>query len=406
MAIPAAAILLLAAALAAVTRLRWRRGDRCSDDTGDTAAFGLRLFEKLCGERESTVVMSPLMIAGALALAAAGATPAGAARAQLLGALGARTPADHAALAARVLAGNGAAVRGANGVFAGASIKPSFVSLAQSVHGSAAAPLGTSYAPINAWVAEKTEGRIRELLAGRPGDDDVAVLVSAVFFKGSWATQFSPALTQSANFTSLGGEGVAAQLMQRVGLMAASREVAALGGAAAVRLDYGQPVGGDAPHDYCALFVLPQEEGAEGLAATVAAVARASLPEALSELWPQEVRLLLPRLRATYGTSSIKTALRSLGVAEPFDRSGGFGALTDDPTVRISDVLTKATIELDEEGTVATAAAAVVFGDTCSPDTVKPPPLKLTFDRPFVMAVLHVPTGYPLFLARVLEPGK
>lgn len=171
-----------------MTRLRWRRGDRCiDDDTGDTAAFGLRLFEKLCGERESTVAMSPLMIAGALALAAAGATPAGAARAQLLGALGARTPADHAALAARVLAGNGAAVSGANGVFAGASIKPSFVSLAQSVHGSAAAPLGTSYAPINAWVAEKTEGRIRELLAGRPVDDDVAVLVSAVFFKGSWA---------------------------------------------------------------------------------------------------------------------------------------------------------------------------------------------------------------------------
>ena len=37
---------------------------------------------------------------------------------------------------------------------------------------------------------------------------------------------------------------------------------------------------------------------------------------------------------------------------------------------------------------------------------VSVPPLKLTFDRPFVMAVLHVPTGYPLFLARVLEPGK
>ena len=68
-------------------------------------------------------------------------------------------------------------------------------------------------------------------------------------------------------------------------------------------------------------------------------------------------------------------------------------------------MLTKAAIELDEEGTVATAAAAVVFGDSCSPK-VKPPPLKLTFDRPFVMAVLHVPTGYPLFLARVLEPGK
>lgn len=65
-------------------------------------------------------------------------------------------------------------------------------------------------------------------------------------------------------------------------------------------------------------------------------------------------------------------------------------------------MLTKAAIELDEEGTVAVAVAGGVVGVTSAP----PPPLKLAFDRPFVMAILHVPTGYPLFLARVLEPGK
>ena len=124
--------------------------------------------------------------------------------------------------------------------------------------------------------------------------------------------------------------------------------------------------------------------------------------EVLAKLRSQEVQLSLSRLRATYGISSVKTALRSLGVAEPFDGFGGFGALTDDPKVRIDDVVTKAAIELDEEGTVAAAVAAAVFETT----SVPPPPLKLAFDRPFVMAVLHVPTGYPLFLARVLEPGK
>jgi len=87
-------------------------------------------------------------------------------------------------------------------VFTRASIKPSFVSLIQSLHGSEAAPLGTSYAPINAWVAEKTEGRIRELFTGSPSPDIVAVLVSAVFFKGSWATPFRPADTQAASFIS------------------------------------------------------------------------------------------------------------------------------------------------------------------------------------------------------------
>ena len=319
----------------------------------DAAAFGLRLFEKLCDEDENTVVMSPLVIAGVLALAAAGATPGGKTEAQLLGALGVQTAADHPALAARVLAGNGATVRGANAVFTRASIKPSFVSLVQSLHGSEAAPLGTSYAPVNAWVAEKTEGRIRELFTGSPSPDIVALLVSAVFFKGSWAAPFRPAATQPASFVTLRGEGVAAQLMQNLGWMPASREVAALGGAAAVRLDYGDGgPDGEAPHDYCALFVLPRQAGAEGLAATVAAVARASLPEVLSKLRSQRVQLSLPRLRATYGISSVKTALRSLGVAEPFDGFGGFGALTDDPKVLIDDVLTKAAIELDEEGTL------------------------------------------------------
>ena len=62
--------------------------------------------------------------------------------------------------------------------------------------------------------------------------------------------------------------------MQNLGWMPASREVAALGGAAAVRLDYGDGgPDGEAPRDYCALFVLPRQAGAEGLAATVAAVA-------------------------------------------------------------------------------------------------------------------------------------
>ena len=63
-----------------------------------------RLFEKLCDEDESTVVMSPLVIAGVLALTAAGATPGGKTEAQLLGALGVQTAADHTTLAARVLA--------------------------------------------------------------------------------------------------------------------------------------------------------------------------------------------------------------------------------------------------------------------------------------------------------------
>lgn len=398
---------LLAAALVAAARLgasvqETHHAPLSAERVMNAESFGLKLFEALCtAEPTSTVVLSPLVIAGALSLAAAGATPMSTTEAELLGVLGIGAHADHAALTGQVLSGNGATVRTANGVFTKASIKPAFVSLVQSVHRSEAAPLGPSYAPINSWVAEKTEGRIKNLLQDPVDPLVVAVLVSAVFFKGAWAEKFSPAHTQAHTFLSLTGERLAAQLMQRTGSMVAGREVAALGGAAAVRLDYGSRPADGAAHDYCALFVLPQEATAAGLAATVAAVASASPREVLAQLRSQRVRLRLPRLRAEFGAASVKAALRSLGVAQPFDGTGGFHAMSDDPHVHVDDVVTKAMIEMDEEGTVAAAAAAAVMMRRSAPR----PPLELTFDRPFVMAILHVPTGYPLFLARVLEPG-
>ena len=69
--------------------------------------------------------------------------------------------------------------------------------------------------------------------------------------------------------------------------------------------------------------------------------------------------------------------------------------------VHISDVITQAVLEVDEEGTVAAAAAAVKMAKRSLPR----PSLKLAFDRPFVMAILHVPTGAPLFLAQLNEPA-
>ena len=77
--------------------------------------------------------------------------------------------------------------------------------------------------------------------------------------------------------------------------------------------------------------------------------------------------------------------------------------MSEDPEVHIDEVLTKAVLEIDEEGTVAAAAAAVMMKRRCLPR----PPLALTFDRPFLLAILHVPTGAPLFLARLHEavPG-
>ena len=69
------------------------------------------------------------------------------------------------------------------------TIKEDYILTAQSAHKAVAAPLGTSYAPINAWVAGATEGKITDLLQGAPDPLVRAVLVNAVYFKGSWASE-------------------------------------------------------------------------------------------------------------------------------------------------------------------------------------------------------------------------
>ena len=379
----------------------------CNASTAASSAalsrFGFSLFANLCHANPAhNVVLSPLVVAGALSMAVAGATAGGKTEQELLGLLGLSTHADFAVLTSAVLASSGASVSAANGIFTRAAVRPDFVALVRSAHGAYADKLGSSYGPINQWVSEKTQGHIRDLLSDPVDPLTVAVLVSAVFFKGSWATKFDAALTAASVFSALDGRALPAMMMRRSGTLHASASVDELAGAAAVRLDYGA---GDGPHDFCALLVLPPEPGATALAATVLAMSSgdASGTAMLSRLHPQRVDLELPRLKAEYGAASLKVALRSLGLVESFDGHGGFLGLSQDEAVRIDDVVTKAMLEVDEEGTTAAAAAAVIMRTKSA--AAPRPPLRLAFDRPFVMAVLHVPTGVPLFVAQLNEPA-
>ena len=153
------------------------------------AAFGVSLFGKLCEAQpdEPVTVVSPLSIAAALALALAGAT--GASAAELTTLLGAPDHAEIARLSETLLSDTSVTLKIASSIWLHKSIKEDYILTAQSAHKAVAAPLGTSYAPINAWVAGATEGKITDLLQGAPDPLVRAVLVNAVFFKGSWAAK-------------------------------------------------------------------------------------------------------------------------------------------------------------------------------------------------------------------------
>jgi len=366
-------------------------------------AFGVALFTQLASMYPSdpVVLICPLSVAGALALVTAGATPASKNEAELLGTLRV-SRADKLVEASRAMLSDGksgVSLRVANSVWTSKAILSSYVQLAQTTYDAQANPLPASFDPINKWVADKTEGMITKLLSGEPDPLTVALLVNAVFFKGSWATKFDAKLTVAGTFSAPSAE-LPARFMRRNAKLPGHASMPELGGAAVLRLEYGGS--GDVPNDFCALLVLPQRQGPEALSDAVRGLGDLPLGQVLAALRPHQVDLWLPKFSAEWGAASLKEALRALGVAEAFDGSGGFEAMSADPEVHLSDVVHMTKLEVDEEGTVAAAATAAIMMTRAMPRPV--PPLLFKVDRPFLMAVMHAPTGTPLFIGRFNEP--
>ncbi len=159
---------------------------------------------------------------------------------------------------------------------------------------------------------------------------------------------------------------------------------------------------------YRALLVLPADASPAGLAALASAPGAAPLRALRAALRPARVALSLPRFRLEYGVASLAKPLRAMGLAPAFDAgpndgpngTGGFALLSDDPEVHLSDVLHKAVLEVTEEGTVAAAATVAVMATRSMPA----PPERVTFDRPFLLALEEVDSGAPLFLGAVVRP--
>ena len=423
----------------------------CSDDgsgSGSGAGSGAG------GSSNANVLVSPLSIAQSLALLAAGTTPDSAAEAELLAALGspstvghggvpsvtaavqasARTPAGGlggaveaaaAALGAPAsLPGPGVSLSTASSIWLHDSIHAEFEAKAEAVHGASARPLPATYGPINDWVEEATHGEVRDLFDSSEPVDPLtrAALINAVYFRGSWTHRFDVAKTELGTFRKRAGTGAAAAApaLPASGPATASTSVkymkdkrivpvhpshGALGGAQVVRLDYGErrtdPRNGwELPADFAALFVLPANVTVEAEMEAVRGLTGTSLSSVLSSLFPRQVDLSIPKFRLEWGATSIKEALKSVGVSEVFEGTGSLMGMSDDPDLHLSDALHKAVMEVTEEGTVASAATGMQIMTRSLP----PPPMEIKFDRPFLMAVVHTPTGTPLFLGRVTDP--
>ncbi len=240
---------------------------------------------------------------------------------------------------------------------------------------------------INEWVSEQTRERIPELIPQGVLDTMTRlVLTNAIYLNAPWQHPFNEGATSAAPFHLLDGSEVEAQLMG----LSQSLAYASSDGYQAVELPY---VGGS-----LAMLVIVPDEGA--FTEVESSLDGAFLREVIVSLGRQQVNLRFPRFEFR-AQAQLKPALSELGMPIAFTDEADFSAMTPEgDDLLIQDVIHEAFISVDEEGTEAAAATAVIVGVTSAPMD----PVELTVDRPFLFAIRDTETGALLFLGRVVDP--
>ena len=239
---------------------------------------------------------------------------------------------------------------------------------------------------INAWVEDQTNNRIQDLI---PQDGVSAetrvVLTNAVWFKANWADQFSEADTTDQVFLNLNGSSSSVPFMRHV----FRASYAQTGGSQAVDIPYA----GD---NFSMLVIMPDPGTFD---AFLSSLTPTLLGDITNHLAAQEMDLSLPKFTFTKD-ASMGSILRSLGMTDAFNPAvADFSGIDGNRDLVISDVFHKAFISVDEHGTEAAAATAVVIGTTSMPDQ----PLTLTIDHPYIFLIREKQTGLILFMGKVLS---
>ncbi len=281
--------------------------------------------------------------------------------------------------------------------------RQNFLSLVKQNYGAAFEPLDFVADPaaatehINKWVADQTHDKIRDLI---PADAlnklTRLVLANALYLKAPWTDAFSEKTTQPESFHVRGGAPVNLPMMRKTARFGYAKHEGFL----AVSLPYA----GD---DLQFLVLLPDE--VDGLRALESKLTADVLAEC-TKLETQDVDLHLPKFKLEPPTIALAEKLQALGMKSAFDipqGSANFDKMAPrkpNDYLYISNVFHKTFIAVDEKGTEAAAATAVVMMRATAIARPKPPPIEVKVDRPFVYAIQHVPSGVCLFLGRVTDP--
>lgn len=243
---------------------------------------------------------------------------------------------------------------------------------------------------INAPIAELTNDRIKDLIPENSLSQDTRlVLTNAIYFKAAWANEFLPAFTKDASFTLSSGVVKKVPMMNQTDHFAYA-ETADL---QMVKLPYNK--------NELSMTVLLPKTGK--LSRVESQLSQENFEKWSKNLESASVQLSLPKFK--FGTKYFMSQdLAEMGMKTAFTDQADFSGMSKDTSLKISEVIHQTFVEVDEKGTEATAATAVVMTAAGMPTRVEPK--IFTADRPFIFVIQHEKTGAILFVGRVSDPSK
>ncbi len=241
---------------------------------------------------------------------------------------------------------------------------------------------------INGWVSDMTEGRIEDLIPlGAITLLTRLVLTNTIYFNAAWNLPFDEELTQDGVFYLLDGGQVTVPMMTQTEHFRYTEGE----NYQAVELLYDG-------EELSMVILVPRSGQFEAFENSITL---SQLNAVLDNLISSNIQLTMPKFRYESSSISLREILAQMGMPVAFDSSADFSGMDGTRNLFISDVLHKAFISVDEAGTEAAAATAVIIVGGASPVQ----PTEVTINRPFIFFIRDIETGSILFMGRIVNPA-
>ena len=238
---------------------------------------------------------------------------------------------------------------------------------------------------VNDWCDRKTHGMIPELLKSPVQADEYAHFLNAVYFKGIWTNKFKKDDTRKESFTREDGSKMTVRMMHQ-------KDQFNYGSipdlCTAVSLPYGNQA-------YQMTLLLPME--GKSLADLVGKLDAGAWGRLM--LFGVDVDVKIPSFETEYFVS-LKDLLPKMGIKQAFSTAADFSAMSSAPYLYIGDVLHKAKIKVDEEGTEAAAVTDITMMCGSAGPGSTPPTYEFHADRPFLYVITEISTGAIYFIGQ------